>query len=382
MTDLSLNRPSEGARPYAAAYFALSLAYAVLLVAGALIGDLGLLLVVLGVTVATAVFDRVLPETLRNADLENPGSSLVWHDRLLALWVVLQLGLIYGAIAYVAWTDRVDTLEAIALMLCVGIGTGTFGVVYAHELMHRRDRWSKALAETLLGTVLYGHFITEHLKIHHPYVGTPRDNVTARYRESLYAFLARAIPGSLASAWRVERNRLRLRGKPLYALANPFWRYAGAGVLAMVLALAIGGWFGLLLFLVQAATAIFLTETINYIQHYGLTRRYLGQGKYERVQAKHSWNAFKPVTSWLLINLQRHSDHHAFPARPYPLLQAYEKGQAPRMPFGYPVMFCAAMVPPLWRRLMDWRVRRWRKQHYPDIEDWSDYNRQSLPPPR
>ena len=88
------------------------------------------------------------------------------------------------------------------------------------------------------------------------------------------------------------------------------------------------------------------------------------------------------MTNLLLINLQRHSDHHYKPNRRFPILQTYPPDQAPQLPFGYPVMTMAAMVPPLWRRIMNPRVRQWRKTYYPEITDWSDYNSAQNPMPR
>ena len=83
-----------------------------------------------------------------------------------------------------------------------------------------------------------------------------------------------------------------------------------------------------------------------------------------------------------MINLQRHSDHHYKPDRPFPLLQTYSEDEAPQLPAGYPVMTAAAMVPPLWRRMMNPKVRAWRRQYYPDIEDWSAYKAATNPLPR
>jgi alkane 1-monooxygenase len=34
-------------------------------------------------------------------------------------------------------------------------------------------------------------------------------------------------------------------------------------------------------------------------------------------------------------------------------------------------MTLMAMVPPLWRRVMNPRVRKWRAMFYPEITDWS-----------
>jgi alkane 1-monooxygenase len=121
---------------------------------------------------------------------------------------------------------------------------------------------------------------------------------------------------------------------------------------------------------------------VNYVEHYGLTRRYLGDGRYEPVRPHHSWNADHKVTNWLLINLQRHSDHHYKPDRRFPLLQTYAADEAPQLPLGYPAMTALAMIPPLWRRRMNPRVRAWRRQFYPDVTEWGAYNKATNPLPR
>ena len=148
------------------------------------------------------------------------------------------------------------------------------------------------------------------------------------------------------------------------------------------LAALIGGWWGVGLFVWQAFVAIWQLELTNYVEHYGLSRKHLGDGRYEHVMPRHSWNSSHTATNWLLINLQRHSDHHYKPDRRFPLLQTYSQEEAPQLPMGYPAMTFLAMVPPLWRRRMNPRVRAWRRQFYPEIEDWQPYNRGALPMPR
>lgn len=175
---------------------------------------------------------------------------------------------------------------------------------------------------------------------------------------------------------------LARRGSGAFALRNPFWRYAALQLAAVVLAIWIGGFLGLVLFLVQALSAIWQLELTNYVEHYGLTRKHLGDGKYEHVKPHHSWNAAHRATNWLLINLQRHSDHHYKPDRRFPLLQNYQADEAPQLPFGYPLMAAAAMLPPLWRRWMNPKVRAWRRQYYPEITDWTPYKNGGLPLPR
>ena len=57
------------------------------------------------------------------------------------------------------------------------------------------------------------------------------------------------------------------------------------------------------------------------------------------------WNAAHRASNWLLINLQRHSDHHYKPDRRFPLLQTYTEDEAPQLPFGYPMMTTAGDGP-------------------------------------
>jgi alkane 1-monooxygenase len=139
----------------------------------------------------------------------------------------------------------------------------------------------------------------------------------------------------------------------------------------LTLALALGGLGGLGLFVLQAGIAVWQLELVNYVEHYGLSRRLLENGRYEPVRPHHSWNADHRASNWMLINLQRHSDHHYKPGRRYPVLQTYAETEAPQLPFGYPVMTILAMVPPAFHRVMDPRVRAWRQRFYPDIEDWA-----------
>ena len=63
-----------------------------------------------------------------------------------------------------------------------------------------------------------------------------------------------------------------------------------------------------------------------------------------------------------------HSDHHAKPDREYPLLQKYDKDQAPQLPFGYPLMIAICLIPVLWRKVMNPRVDKWREHFYPEFK--------------
>ncbi|KIT16685.1 alkane 1-monooxygenase [Jannaschia aquimarina] len=317
-----------------------------------------------------------------NADPMTDRRALGWYRAITLIWAPVQFVTLFGLIFYATRAPHLGGWELAGLFFGVGVIGGTIGINYSHELMHQRTRLERWLGDILLSMVLYSHFRSEHLLVHHRYVATPRDPVTARYNEGFHRFYPRVLWQCLTSAWQAEAAMLARKGLPWWHRSNPFWRFAALQAAMLTLAALIGGWAGLALFLLQAGVAIWQLELVNYIEHYGLTRRHLGDGKYEPVKPHHSWNSAQKASNWLLINLQRHSDHHFKPDRPFPLLQTYEADEAPQLPAGYPVMTAAAMFPPLWRRMMNPRVREWRRQHYPDIEDWSAYKTASNPMPR
>jgi len=317
-----------------------------------------------------------------NADLETTDAQMFWYTAITILWVPVQFLFLFGLIWYVAPADHLNTLEKIAIFFGVGVITGTVGINYSHELMHQKNKLERWLADALLAMVLYSHFRSEHLLVHHRYVATPKDPVTARMGESFYRFYPRVLRQCFHSAWNAEKAMLARKNLPATDFSNPFWKYYAMQAVCFILAFALGGWVGVGLFLVQAGVAIWQLELVNYIEHYGLTRKHLGEGKYEHVQPRHSWNAAHKASNWLLINLQRHSDHHYKPDRRFPVLQTYTETDAPQLPYGYPVMTITAMMPSIWRRIMNPRVKKWRDMYYPEITDWSAYNKATNPLPR
>ncbi|WP_413220510.1 alkane 1-monooxygenase [Tritonibacter mobilis] len=362
--------------------FWLSLALLPMVWIGAVYGSWWVLIPPLATWYLFAALDGVLGLELANADPQSSEADLKWYIRLTTAWVPLQVLCLFGLIAYVSDADHLRGIEKVGVFFGMGVVSGTIGINYSHELMHQTNRFERWMADILLAMVLYSHFRSEHLLVHHRYVATPRDPVTARYNEGFHRFYPRVLWQCWHSAFRAEADRLMRKGLPWYHRSNPFLRYWALQAVMLLLAFLIGGVSGVLLFLVQAGVAIWQLELVNYIEHYGLTRKHLGDGKYEHVKPHHSWNAAHKASNWLLINLQRHSDHHYKPDRRFPLLQNYSETDAPQLPYGYPVMSIAAMIPPLWRRMMNPKVRRWRKQYYPEITDWKPYNRHQNPMPR
>ena len=362
--------------------FWLSLVFVPLIALGAAWGGWWLALTPIYAFGVITLIDALTGLDQSNADPEAPLSQLFWYRLVTLIWPPVQLALIFGLIWWVTHHGTLAWYEILVLFYGLGVITGGIGIVYAHELMHQKTALERWLGDLLMASTLYSHFRSEHLRVHHLWVGTPRDPVTARYNEGFGHFFVRVLWQCPQSAWRAEAALLARGGRSKYALQNPFWRYALLQAGFLLLAFAVGGWLGLGLFLYQALMAVALLELTNYVEHYGLTRRHLGEGRYEHVLPRHSWNASHRASNWLLINLQRHSDHHYKPDRRFPLLQTYNADEAPQLPLGYPAMVAVAAIPPLWRRLMNPRVRAWRKRFYPDITDWSAYKAGTNPTPR
>jgi alkane 1-monooxygenase len=327
------------------------------------------------------LLDTVFGKDLRNPDPNTPEEDLFWFRLLTMIWFPIQFCMLFGTLYYLTHVASYSTAETLAIMFAIGVTTGTVGIVYAHELFHKSNWLERNLGDLLMALVLYGHFRTEHLLVHHPWVGTPRDTVTARYNEGFLRAFPRVLWQGPGSAWQAEQAKLARAGRSPWHRSNPIWKYLALQAAFLALAFVIGGWAGVGLFAFQALVAVWQLELTNYVEHYGLTRKYLGDGRYEPVKAHHSWDSAHRISGLLLINLQRHADHHLHPMRRFPLLQVYDPAEVPMLPTGYPPMTFLAMFPPVWRRLFNPKVRDWRRRYYPEITDWTPYKNGTPPPP-
>ncbi len=241
--------------------------------------------------------------------------------------------------------------------LAVAITTGSllgFGLNLGHEMGHKKRKLDKALALFTLSLGGYGHFSIEHNRGHHRDVATPEDPATSRMGEHIYEFMLREIPGAFKRAWRLEGERLERAGKSRWNAGNEMLQ-AGAMTLVLYTALiALFGWPMVPVLAVVAFWGAFQLTSANYIEHYGLMRQKLPNGEYERCAPHHSWNSNHLVSNLVVFQLQRHSDHHANPARSYQSLRDFP--ELPSLPSGYFGMFLIAYVPPLWFAIMNPRL--------------------------
>ncbi|HET6152847.1 MAG TPA: fatty acid desaturase [Marmoricola sp.] len=276
-------------------------------------------------------------------------------------WLVNILGL-HGALDGLPFAHRLfaqdlglSVIDKIGMAISIG-AIGGIGINTAHELGHKREENERWLSKIALAPTFYGHFYIEHNRGHHVRVATPEDPASSRFGESLYAFLPRSVFGSLKSAWHLEKKRYARKNQHPFRIGNDVLNAWAMSVVLFAAVIAIFGW-GVTPYLVIQATGFLLLEVVNYLEHYGMLRQKVGTGakqRYERVDPSHSWNSNNIATNVLLYHLQRHSDHHANPTRRYQTLRDFE--ESPVLPTGYAGMIVLAMVPPLWRRVMDPRV--------------------------
>ena len=302
----------------------------------------------------------VLPiaDWLIGRDRRNPPDAAVLSletDPYYKALVYLSIPLFYISWIVGAWAvSTQDYGWAGYLGVTLGVSlTNGLALVVGHELGHKTSRLEKRLAQIVLAVPAYGHFSAEHNRGHHKDVATPDDPASARFGETLYAFVRREIPGAWMRAWHDEKMRLARQGKGPFSPSNELLQsFAISAVLYGGALLAFGPVL-LPFLLISTFWGWQFLSTSNYIEHYGLLRQKTPDGRFERCRPEHSWNADHLVSNLMLYQLQRHSDHHARPTRCY---QALRTDHAPELPGGYPLCFTLAYFPPLWRAVMDHRV--------------------------
>lgn len=297
------------------------------------------------------------PKNLSEAEMELARQDKI-YDFLLYLVVPAQYFMLFLFFRAVTLPD-VPAYVLVGHVVSMGIMCGVMGINVAHELGHRKAKHERVMAKLLLLSSLYMHFIIDHNRGHHVRVSTPDDPSSARFGEMLYIFWIRSMWGCWLSAWEIEGKLMKQKGYAFWSIHNEMLRFqliqaaalAGVGIFI--------GYLPMLLFFAAALIGGLLLETVNYIEHYGLLRKQLPNGRYEPVQPLHSWNSDHIMGRLLLFELSRHSDHHYRASRKYQILRHVD--ESPQMPTGYPGMVLLAHLPPLWFRIMNPRVRKARE---------------------
>lgn len=284
------------------------------------------------------------------------------------IWSFFQVGFLIWGIWMVA-TVPLTISEWVGFVVSFALVTGGIGITVAHELGHKKSKLERFYAKLLLMTVCYMHFYIEHNRGHHVYVATPRDPATSRKNEAFPRFWIRSVFGSYFSAWKLEKERLAKREIGVWSLKNNMIWFTVlpalfCGVLTAAASVLIGAfaWQVIVFFFAQSILAFTLLELVNYIEHYGIVRKEIAPGRYERVNPMHSWNSNHRLSNFFLFQLQRHSDHHANAIKRYQVLNHYD--ESPQLPSGYPAMIMLAAIPPLWFKWMNPKLAQWEREVY------------------
>ena len=291
-------------------------------------------------------------------NLESAEAEVVAKDRIYDLLLYFMVPMQW---AFVVWfvvllqDPQWTGVERLGKTLSLGMLCGVLGINVAHELGHRPRKFDRICARLLLLSSLYLHFFIEHNQGHHKNVATPNDPASARLGETLYFFWLRSIITGYRSAWRIQNQERKRKQYSWWSIRNEMWWFQIAQ-LALVSCIGVyGGWITALCFTGGATVGFLLLETVNYIEHYGLSRKKVGAHRYADVTPVHSWNSNHVVGRMVLFELTRHSDHHHMPQKPYQLLDTIEN--APQLPAGYPTMILLSLVPPAWFRVMNKRAQ-------------------------
>ncbi len=312
--------------------------------------------------VAINYFGVPLLDLLLGEDTSNPPEQVIpllekdTYYRYVTYALAPLLWIFFIACAWFIGTYELPWHGIVAVALTTG-GVCGYGLNLGHEIGHKSSKTEKNLAKVILALGGYGHFTVEHNLGHHRDVATPEDSASSRMGENLWAFTLRELPGGWNRAWKLEKNRLKKRGLAVWSHHNEILQPLAITVILYSSLFALFGWIMVPFLAMTAAWGAFQLTCANYIEHYGLLRQKQENGRYERCQPHHSWNSNHVFSNWALFHLQRHSDHHAFPARRYQSLRSFEN--LPELPSGYFGMYLIAYFPPLWYRIMNPKLIKW-----------------------
>lgn len=301
------------------------------------------------------IIETILPENDQNLSKEE--AEVKKKNLFFDILLYFNLPIIYGLVSWFLWSTTwadYSSFEVFGLTFSVGIALGSNGINVAHELGHRKTRWERTLGKILLLPSLNMHFYIEHNYGHHLHAATKEDPASAKYNQTVYSFWLTSVFGQYISAWKIQMNILLRERKSFFNFKNDMFWYALLQLIYLSIIFWVFGFWALIISILIALVGILLLESINYIEHYGLSRRKVDSGRYERINEIHSWNSNHVLGRMMLYELTRHSDHHHRAHKKYQVLE-YHKS-SPQMPYGYPTSLVLSLIPPIWFSIMNKRI--------------------------
>ncbi|MDF1698789.1 MAG: alkane 1-monooxygenase [Saprospiraceae bacterium] len=289
-----------------------------------------------------------------SSEEEESFKSTSYFDILLYLNIPIIFSLIYCYLVVIS-SEPYSNTDLWGKTLSVGIILGS-GINIAHELGHKSHWYQIVSSKLLLLPSLYMHFFIEHNRGHHLNIATPKDPASSRKGENVYFFWIRSVVFGYINAWSLEAKRLKKINKSVFSLHNEMIQFQIYQLLYLAIIYTVFGFTTSLFAIAIAVVGFLLLETINYIEHYGLTRKKLPNGRYEAVKVNHSWNSNHEFGRIVLYELTRHSDHHYKANRNYQILRHHD--ESPQLPYGYPGSMLLSFIPPLWFKIMNKELQK------------------------
>ena len=244
----------------------------------------------------------------------------IFFDILLYLNIPLVFSIFFLSLNMMFYSTSL--VEIVGIIASTSIMMATNGINVAHELGHRKSFFSRTCSKLLLMPSQYMHFYIEHNFGHHVNVGTEEDPATAKYKQSLYSFWITSVIGQYISAWKLQLKLLKISKHKFFSIKNDMMFYVIFQLLFIYVIYFNYGMTVMIYSLVISVISFLFLETINYIEHYGLSRKKDENGRYERVKTVHSWNSNHVVGRLVLYELTRHSDHHFISSKKYQVLES------------------------------------------------------------
>ena len=333
-----------------ALFFTITLIPLPILITAGLIGSFWIIIAFLYLTGFAMFCDEAF-----ELDFSKGGDSWLTRQALPIILCTVHFLLLPFAVFSLTNLDISFVYKAL-LFISFGLFFGMISHSNAHELIHSSNRLHHRFGKWAFISMMFGHHTSAHMLVHHIYVCTPKDPNTARFNESFYSFLKRASLSEFREGLKTENARLEKHGFSKFHYRNPYWQYCIGAFIMMIIAYLIAGLSGLIIYICLCSYAQLQMLMIDYVQHYGLERIKLENGKYEPVSLRHSWNAPHLFSAFMTMNAPRHSDHHTSPAKHYTELDVY-RDEAPQLPYSLPIMAAIAFLPRRWRKIMNPRVQ-------------------------
>ena len=281
-----------------------------------------------------------------------------WDSRVAA--TLDRLPLVYVAVLAGAVAMLMMRLSRSELSSTAAVGwtlslwlTMLFATCVSHELLHRPGRTDRTVGHLLAGLAGYPMLGYEHSR-HHRLPGNTGAGEWPRVDDTVWRFAVRRLSAIISET--MGARGLAIAGRP----GSPVVRGLRIAMATTGVALAVfgatAGWPGTTIYAAMIGLVSIGVQLVTYMQHWGLGDDSILDARLR----SGSWDSDCQFQAWVTMGLSLHQVHHRDGSQAY-----YRNGLAadsPRLPVGYVLLMFAAVVPPVWKRVMLPALAYWRAQ--------------------